>query len=150
MKLKFAFATALLGIGVACFTACSDDSSSNSSNGTGSVSCYTYNTVSKSDNEVREACVQAEKGSSYADSVEKYCKVYATFMEGSDEDWAELGDGCPTDKKAAFTCTDARLGSDVSGVLTSIYYTLDEEQKALVVKDDEVETCLNLKKEAEE
>ena len=144
-NMKLALSSALFCLGAATlFTACGDDSSSSASdngskNGESSevVSCHIFNTVDEEGTEINEFCVQATKGTTAADSVETACKQFKAFMGQTETDWSEIGTSCP-DKKTVVTCQE-------SETLTSFYYSLEEEQQALVVEGDDAKTCENLK-----
>ena len=136
---KIVLALALFSLGAAItFTACGDDSSSSSEE---VVSCYIYNTVDAKSKETRESCIEAEKGSTAADSIKILCESLDKDFADSKEDWAKLGNGCSSDKKSVATCT---VENDRIGTFTSLYYSLDNEQKKLVVKGDKKKTCDNL------
>ena len=122
-------ATGLFCLGLAAtFTACGDDDSSSSPKSNAEmVSCYIYNVVDAENNEIKESCTQAEKGTAYGDSVKVMCDLAKLFVVPADGDKVEQGSGCKEDK-VLYSC-DKNMGT---GNLEYYYYTLDEEQSAAV------------------
>ena len=108
------------------------------------VSCYVYNVIDTETKEVQETCVETTADDKYAASIKKFCKEVKEALDPEDGDKIELGKGCP-DSKVLYTCNEGHLSfekdeDDVS-ILTHYYYTLSDDQKELVVKDDKSATC---------
>lgn len=136
--------TALIFASMSVFYACGDDSSSESSSNapdtkTDLVSCYVYNVVDEENDEIDESCVEVEKGSSFEKSIKQMCDdINADIIDGA-KDKAEYGDGCST-KNVLYTCDD----ENAKEKFTYIYYTIDEDRKALIVKGNDKATCKKL------
>lgn len=129
----------------ATFTACGDDDSS-SGGKTEMVSCYGLTTFENDDDntEWNEDCFEAEEGSTMATLIKNACTVMAEFIDTKSGEKAELGKGCPTDKKALYTCNASYKNADY----TSYYYQIDsEDTENLVVKGDDKKSCENLTKD---
>ena len=137
--MKFTLGSALFCLGLAAtFTACSDDSSS-ASDSKEIISCHTYNTVNEDATEINEDCIEAVKGTPAAENAKTVCKAFTELLGKTETDWAEIGKGCP-EKKAVVTCD---MGADSK----IYYYSLDEDQQALIVEGDNAKTCENLTKD---
>ena len=131
----------------ATFTACGDDDSSTGGS-TEMVSCYGLTTFENDDEiEWNEDCLEAEAGTKMATIIKNACTEMAKYIDKSSGEKSELGKGCPTDKKALYSCNTSYKSSDY----TSYYYQIDsDDTENLVVKGDEKKTCENMTKDEQQ
>ena len=133
----------------ATFTACGDDDSSSTGGSTEMVSCYGL-TIFENDgdeSEWNENCMQAEAGTKMATLLKTGCQVMKEFIDESKGEKVEIGKGCPSDKKALYSCDANYKGEDY----TSYYYKIDsEDTEDMVVEGDAKKTCENLTKDEQD